>query len=65
MHPTVLFGHVRLAVPKDWTLTMKRDGALLTRIRDPGTNPPDTADTVEMDVYALGFAGVISVARED
>ncbi|MFC0541094.1 hypothetical protein [Kutzneria chonburiensis] len=65
VHPTVLFGHVRLDVPKHWVLTMKRDGALLTQIRDPGTNPSEADRTVELEIFALGFAGVISVARGD
>ncbi|MFI6459027.1 LiaF transmembrane domain-containing protein [Streptomyces sp. NPDC050528] len=61
---TAVAGHVHLTVPRDWPVTVRTAGTVLTRVSDTGPRAGADADTVrEVGLHLLGLAGAFSLVR--
>jgi len=61
---TAVAGHVHLTVPRDWPVTVRTAGTVLTRVSDTGPRAGADADTArEVGLHLLGLAGAFSLVR--
>ncbi|WP_043677135.1 LiaF transmembrane domain-containing protein [Streptomyces xylophagus] len=61
---TAVAGHVHLTVPRDWPVTVRTAGTVLTRVSDTGPRAGTDADTArEVGLHLLGLAGAFSLVR--
>lgn len=61
---TAVAGHVHLTVPKEWPVTVRTAGTVLTRVTDTGAREGTDADAArEVGLHLLGLCGAISLVR--
>ncbi|MFF4348132.1 hypothetical protein [Streptomyces sp. NPDC001530] len=61
---TAVAGHVHLTVPRDWPVTVRTAGTVLTRISDTGPHAGTDADAArEVGLHLLGLVGAVSLVR--
>ncbi|WP_329545876.1 hypothetical protein OG548_16740 [Streptomyces sp. NBC_01356] len=64
MHATALLGHIRLYVPRTWSVKVHTTGAVLTRVTETGprlqTDPGIPAHVV---LHVLGACGAVTIVR--
>jgi hypothetical protein len=63
---TAVAGHVHLTIPRDWPVTVRTAGTVLTRVSDMGPRKGTNTDTTaarEVGLHLLGLCGAVSVVR--
>lgn len=64
VHVTAVAGHVHLTVPRDWPVTVRTAGTVLTRVSDTGPPSRTDVDTArEVGLHLLGLVGAFSLVR--